>query len=247
MNAGRLKMILVAGLLALGLTGTSGQTSEEWFRRGSETYHARDFIASVAAFRQSVAQRPGAGALQNLGLAEWQSGNVGEAVLAWERAGWLDPANRAARSNLEFAREKAQLEAPELRWYEVPSSWLSANAWAWITSLALWFTTGIIVLPIVLRKRRTTWQQALAAAGLVVFLISVPAQVGVWTRSRIGFVTGKGVTLRLTPTIEAEAVTQLAPGEPVRWLRARGNYLLVQTSRNIGWLEKHEIGLVCPR
>ena len=185
--------------------------------------------------------------LQNLGLAEWQNGNVGEAILAWERACWLDPANRAAKLNLEFARKNAQLASAELAWYEVPSTWLSPDSWAWIASLALWFTVGIIIVPGVLRKRRTTWQQALAAAGLVVFLISVPAQVGVRTRSRIGFVTGKGVALRLTPTLEAEALTQLAPGEPVLCVRARGNYLFVRTSRSKGWLEKNEIGLVCPR
>lgn len=241
------KLILATTLLMLALAEGRGQTPEEWFRRGNEAYHARDFVASAQAFRQCIAQQPGAGVLQNLGLAEWRSGNVGEAVLAWERAGWLDPANRAAKSNLEFARENAQLEAPELAWYEVPSTWLSADAWAWIASLALWFTVGIIIVPVVLRKRRTTWQQALAAAGLVVFLISVPAQVGVWTRSRIGFVTGKGVALRLTPTVEAETLTPLAPGEPVRWVRARGNYLFVRTSRSNGWLEKKDIGLICPK
>jgi tetratricopeptide (TPR) repeat protein len=239
-------LILAAAVFTLGLVEGSAQTAGEWFRRGGEAYHARDFIASAQAFRQCVAQQPGAAALLNLGLAEWQSGNVGEAVLAWERAGWLDPANRAAKSNLEFARENAQLEAPELAWFEVPSTWLSADAWAWIASLALWFTVGIIIVPAVLRQRRTTWQQALAAAGLVIFLISVPAQVGVWTRSRIGFVTTKGVALRLTPTLEAEAVTQVAPGEPIRWLRARGNYLLLRTSRSSGWLEKTDIGLICP-
>jgi tetratricopeptide (TPR) repeat protein len=222
-------------------------SSSELFQRGSEAYRAKDFAAAVEAFRGCVVQQPGAGVLQNLGLAEWQSGNVGEAVLAWERAGWLDPANRAAKINLEFARANAQLAAPELAWYEVPSTWLSADSWAWLASLALWFTAGIIIVPVVLRKRRTTWQQALAAAGLVVFLISVPAQLGVWTRSRIGFVIGKGVALRLTPTLDAETLTQLAPGEPVRWVRARGNYLFVRTSRSNGWLEKKELGLVCPR
>jgi hypothetical protein len=239
--------IFTFALVGFSLFAGASSSSSELFLRGSDAYRAGNFAASARAFRACVAQQPGSGALQNLGLAEWQNGNVGEAVLAWERAGWLDPANRAAKLNLEFAREHAQLEAPELAWYEVPSTWHSAEAWAWIASVALWFTAGIIIVPVVLRKRRTTWQQALAAAGLVVFLVSVPAQVGVWTRSHIGFVTGKGVALRLTPTLEAETLTPLAPGEPVRWVRARGNYLFVRTSRSNGWLEKKEIGLVCPR
>ncbi|MBI3850687.1 MAG: hypothetical protein HY298_10515 [Verrucomicrobia bacterium] len=239
--------ILTVTLLGLGLFNGSGQSPEECFQRGTEAYRVKDFIAAASAFRECAQRQPGAGALQNLGLAQWQNGNVGEAVLAWEQARWLDPANRAAKSNLEFARKNAQLASPELAWYEVPSTWLSANAWAWIASLALWFTVGIIIVPGVLRKRRTNLQQALAAAGLVALLLSVPVQVGVWTRSHLGFVTGKGVALRLTPTLEAETLTQLAPGEPVRWVRKRGNYFFVRTSRSAGWLEKKELGLVCPR
>ena len=247
MTAVNRMLIFAVMLLGFGSSHGSGQSSSELFQRGREAYRAADFVTAAKAFRECVVQHPGAGALQNLGLAEWQSGHVGEAVLAWERACWLDPANRAVKLNLEFARKNAQLASSELAWYEVPSTWLSANSWAWIASLALWFTVGIIIVPGVFRKRRTTWQQALATAGLVVFLISVPAQVGVWTRSRTGFVTGKGVALRLTPTLDAETLTQLAPGEPVRWVRARGNYLFVRTSRSAGWLEKKELGLICPR
>lgn len=247
MIAGGRMFILGFALLGFGFSGGSSRLPEECFQRGLEAYRAGDFFAAANAFRECAGRRPSAGTLQNLGLAEWQNGNVGEAVLAWERACWLDPANRAAELNLEFARKHAQLAAPELEWYEAPSTWLSANSWAWLASLALWFTAGMIIAPGVLRKRRTTWQQALVAAGLAVLLISIPVQVGVWTRSHIGFVTGRGAALRLTPTREAESLIQLAPGEPVRWVRTRGNYLYVRTSRSAGWLEKKELSLVCPR
>jgi predicted oxidoreductase len=53
--------------------------------------------------------------------------------------------------------------------------------------------------------------------------------------------------LRLTPTHEAQAVTRMAAGEPARWLRARGNYVLIRTSRAIGWVEREQFGLTCPK
>ena len=81
----------------------------------------------------------------------------------------------------------------------------------------------------------------------MVFLLSVPAQIGVHTRSRIGFILQKDTPLRLTPTLEAQAVTRLAPGEPARWVRARGNYVLIRTSRTRGWIEREQLGLICPR
>ena len=102
-------------------------------------------------------------------------------------------------------------------------------------------------LPGILRRRKATWQQAIAAVGLMVFLLSVPALFGIQTRSRLGFVLQKDTPLRLTPTLEAQAVTRLAAGEPARWVRARGNYVLVRTSRTLGWVEQKQLGLICPR
>jgi hypothetical protein len=103
------------------------------------------------------------------------------------------------------------------------------------------------LLPGILRQRKATWHQAIAALALMVFLLSIPALFGVQTRSRIGFVLQKDTPLRLTPTVEAQAVTRLAPGDPGRWVRARGNYVLIRTSRTLGWVEADQFGLTCPR
>lgn len=231
-------MTLIAGAVA---------TPEELFRLGTETYRAGDFAPAAKWFGESAVRQPSSGAWQNVGLAEWQGGHVGEAILAWERAVWLEPANRAARENLQFARKTVQLDAPILAWHEVPSAWLSVNTWAWLGGVSLWVAVGLITVPGFLRRPRATWSQALAATGLTIFLLSLPAQIGAYTRTRIGYVVGPGATLRLSPTRDAETVTQLAPGEPARLERARGNYLYVRTNRSAGWLERDQFELVCPR
>ena len=159
----------------------------------------------------------------------------------------MDPFNESTRSNLRFARKAAQLEAPELSWDEVVSSWLPVNWWAWTAGLSLWVAVGMGTLPGVLRLPKAGWHQALAAFGVMVFLLSVPAHLGVYTRSRMGFVLQKETQLRLTPTAEAQALTQLAAGEPARFVRARGNYVLVRTSRASGWIDRAQFGLICPR
>ncbi len=240
-------MFFIVALLGFGLSAGAGPSTDELFRRGMETYRAGDFATAAKWFGDCVARQPSSGAWQNLGLAEWQSGRVGEAILAWERATWLDPANRAARTNLRFARKTAQLDAPILAWNEVPSTWLSVNAWAWLGGVSLWVAVGLMTLPGIFRRPRATWPQALAASGLAIFLLSLPAQIGAHTRARIGFVIGPGAALRLSPTRDAETVTQLAPGEPVRRERARGNYVFVRTNRSAGWLERGQFELVCPR
>jgi tetratricopeptide (TPR) repeat protein len=228
------------------LLASAAQVSDASFIAGTQTFKDADFERSAAAFRQSAALQPASGTLQNLGLAEWQQGKVGAAILAWEQALWLDPFNQSARVNLRFARKAAQLEAPDLSWNEVVSAWLPINWWAWLAGMSLWLAVGMGTLPGVLRQPKAAWHQALAAFGVMVFLLSVPAHLGVHSRSHLGFVLNKETPLRMTPTLEAQAITRLSAGEPVRSLRTRGNYVLVRTSRSTGWLARDKFSLICP-
>ena len=236
-------LLLVGCIWPSAVSALSAQTL---FQAGVIAYRANDYARSAEAFRQSVALQPASGALHDLGMAEWQCHHSGPAILAWEQALWLDPFNQSVRQNLHFARKSAQLEAPDLAWYEVISTWLPASWWAWIAGASLWLAVGIVLLPDILRRRKATWHQAIAAVALMVFLLSVPAHLGVETRSRLGFVLQKNTPLRLTPTHEAQTVTSLAAGEPARRIRARGNYLLIRTSRGLGWVERDQFGLTCP-
>ena len=222
-------------------------TQDTLFQSGVSAYRAADYTRAAEAFRQSVTLQPASGVLQDLGNAEWQCRRTGEAILAWEQALWLDPFNEAARQNLRFARKTAQIEAPELAWYEVISTWLPVTWWAWIAGGSLWLAVGMGALPGILRRRKATWHQAIAALALMVFLLGIPALFGVQTRARIGFVLEQDTPLRLTPTLEAQAVTRLAPGEPARWVRARGRYVLIRISRTLGWIEQDQFGLICPK
>lgn len=216
------------------------------FQTGVAAYRAADYSVAAAAFRQSVALQPASGALQALGNAEWQQRRTGDAILAWEQALWLDPFNESARQNLRFVRKTAQLEAPELAWYEVISTWLPVSWWAWIAGGSLWLAVAMVLLPGILRRRKATWHQAIAAVALMVFLLSIPALLGVQTRARIGFVLEQDTPLRLTPTLEAQSITRLAPGDPARSVRVRGRYILIRTSRTVGWIEQDQFGLTCP-
>ena len=234
-------------LLFLCAFHASAATIADRFSAGLEAYQAGDFAQAARAFRDCASAQPASGTFQNLGNAEWQRGRTGHAILAWEQALWVNPFERNARNNLRFARETAQLEAPELAWYEVGSAWLPAHWWAWIAAGSLWLVVGTLTLPAILRWRKSPGQQAIAALGLAVFLLSIPAHAGVQTRSRVGFVLEKDTPLRLTPTAEAEAVSRLAAGEPGRRVRARGNYLFIRTSRGAGWVERGQFALVCAK
>jgi len=237
---------LMLGLLA-GAGRVSAASMEDWFRDGTAAYAVGDYAQAARAFSTAASQKPGSGTLQNLGNAEWQRGRTGPAILAWEQALWLNPFNGSAKSNLRYARRAAQLESPDLTWYEVVSSWLPVTWWAWIAGVSFWLAVGIGALPGLLRFRKLVWHQAVAAFALAVFLLSVPAQVGVDTRSRLGFVLQRDTPLRLTPTEEAQFITRLPAGEPARLQQVRGAFALVRTGHTRGWVERNQFALMCPR
>lgn len=233
---------IIFALLALGAPSFAADA----FTSGTVAFRNGDYAAAAKSFSELSSQQPTAGAFQNLGLAEWQRGHRGQAVLAWERALWVDPFNAASRENLRYARKAAQLEAPQLAWHEVASTWLPVNAWAWLAAASLWLAVAMVMLPNILRWRRRTWHQAVAALALAVFLVCIPALLGVNTRARIGFVMERNTPLRLTPTRDAQTVTMLGAGEPARIERKRGSYLLVRTSFSRGWIESTQFGRICP-
>ena len=247
---GRAARLACAFLLALAAwvlvpQWAGAAAADALFRYGTNTYAAAEYAQAAGAFAQAASLRPASGTLQNLGNAEWLRGRTGFAILAWEQSLWVDPFNPKARANLHYGRRAAQLESPDLSWYEVVASWLPANWWAWVAGLSLWMAVGISAVPGIMRWRKAAWHQALAALGLAVFLLSVPAHLGVETRARLGFVVQKDTPLRMTPTAEAQFITRLPAGEPGRLERQRGRYLLIRTSHTAGWVERDQFRLIC--
>ncbi len=242
-----IQLLLSVGVLLGYCYEARGSDVANLLKRGVAAYEQKDFLLASKLFAESAAAGTSAGAFQNLGNAEWQNAHTAEAIVAWERALLLNPRSSDVQNNLKFARESAQLESPEMTWCEVTASWLPSRIWAWLACGSLWFAVGAMIVPGVLRWRRSATHQAVIALSLGLLLLTLPANYGVVTRSHIGFVLKRETPLRLTPTAEAEASTKLAAGEPGRVLRERGKYLLIRARRTTGWVERECFTFVTPR
>ena len=215
-----------------------------FFANGLVAARAGNFPDAAAAFECELKSQPSSGGLVNLGGVEWQRGRAGAAILAWERAAWIDSFDESVKQNLKFARAVAQVDAPELRWHEQLSTWLPGNWWLWMAGAGLWLAAGALVLPRVFRRKKSGGQQMLVAFGVVVFIFALVANIGVVSRTDIGFVLKKNTPLRLTPTGGSELISTLPAGEPVRRVKVRGNYLFIRTPMAAGWVEQGQVGFV---
>ncbi len=233
------------GLLVLIFTAHLGlAATNDFFANGLAVARAGNYSEAVTAFELEVQRQPSSGALVNLGIAQWQQGRAGAAMRAWERAAWLDPFDARAQQNLKFARAVAQVDAPELRWHEKVSTWLPGNWWLWLAGAGLWLAAGALVLPRVFRRKKSGGQQMLVAFGVIIFIFALVANVGVVSRTDIGFVLKKNAPLRLTPTGGSELISTLPAGEPVRRVKVRGNYFFIRTPMTAGWVERGQVGMV---
>ncbi len=237
----RFKKYLAVTLTLLAIAHHCFAAGEASFQAGRAAYEAGQFDLAARAFSDSLVKQPAAGTLLNLGLAQWQQGRTGEAILAWERAAWLNPFDGNARNNLSYARETTSVNPLELTWCEQFSIWLPVNLWTAIAAGSLWLAVAMVTLPGFLRMPKAGWHQTVASLALGVFLLSLAPAIGIVTRAKIGIVIEKNTALRLTPTQAAEVIAALPPGEPVRELRQRGNYLFVHTQNGNGWVERRQV------
>jgi hypothetical protein len=242
--AGLSGWLVLAGLICFLNAGHAA--TNDFFARGVELSRAGQFPEASVSFESSAQVQPAAGTLVDLGLAEWRRGRAGAAILAWEQARWIDPFDARALGNLKFARQAAQVDEPQLKWFEAVSAWLPPNAWAWLTGVTLWLAVGLVLLPGIFRRPKAGWHQWLAALALGGFFLSLTADGGTLSRTHLGFVVRKNAPLQLTPTQGGEIITTLAAGEPVRKGVTRGNYVYVRTLGGAGWLDRADFRLVCP-
>jgi hypothetical protein len=238
-------LCLASALMVAAVPADGGSAVTPAFRQGFEAYAAGAYDLAATRFRELAAQMPAAGTYHNLGNTEWQRGKAGEAILAWEKAQWLDPHNANTRANLRFARQKAQLPSPALAWYEICSTWLSSKSWAILATTTLWVSVALVLLPAILRWRKADWHHAVGAACLGAFILTLPALIGVATRSRMGVIRVQDTALRLTPTRDAQVLGKLPAGEMARVEMTRGGYFYVRTGSDAaGWVQRAEFGLI---
>ena len=79
--------------------------------QANAAYQRDDFNSALSLYEQA-AKEDGTSSLlyYDMGNTHYRLGNMGKAVLCYERALLLDPSNDDARTNLEFVNDKLQLK-----------------------------------------------------------------------------------------------------------------------------------------
>jgi tetratricopeptide (TPR) repeat protein len=227
--------VVVSMLLALvaagGLAASTPEEERALFERGAQEYAARQFVEAERSFGEITRIAPDApDAWANFGTVAWAAGDTAAAVVGWQRALRLEPLARDVRSRLGL------IESIDLRSH----AWVPPMSMMLIAILIAVLWVGAWLLALVRAAGRTAIPRNLIAFAAMSAILLIAG--GILLDERLAAknlsVVGETTMLRALPALAGDAVLNVHPGEIVRTLSRRGEWILVQLDGGReGWIE----------
>lgn len=161
-------------------------------QQADSAYNKENYREAIALYLQSVSEEgKSSTAYYNLGNAYFRNDNLGKAVLSYERALKLDPANKDARQNLDFVKSRIQ-DRPEddtsffTALHRSTVSTFHPDTWAWIAfavflllagSAALYMFSNNVLL------RKTGFFGGAVLLFIFIYVLTVAADAAATARS----------------------------------------------------------------
>lgn len=138
-----------------------------------------DYSAAISAYQSIPAFEKKPKVLYNLGNAYFQSGQLGRAILNFERAFRLAPSNKSIQHNLAIAKAKIQNPYSDTsffmkRWWIQIFSFFSPNVWAVI----LWLLAFLLAFAFAWRKKKSFAKWTLPLFTVLFMLVATVLYLG---------------------------------------------------------------------
>ena len=239
---------IAAVALANGVVAYAAATEDNptaLFFRANALYSAEQYAEASALYEKVIAAGVESGAVHfNLGNAYFKAGDVGRAVLSYERAARMIPSDPDLAANLAYARELAgdapvdslitRVLFPLAGRLDTERLLLLAALGWWTMLLSLAVSRLVPAVESPLR-----WTAAVAAVILVVGLSSAAYRYRTIELPRWGVVTATAeTTVRYEPSASGTAFFAARPGTVLRVLGEREGWLQVAgRDGRRGWIE----------
>lgn len=247
----------------------SKTTARACWDAGIEAYSNKDYAAAVEAFENIVAlDYASAEVYYNLanayfrlgqqrtnGARNYSNGELGQAVLNYERALKLDPTMENARYNLDIAKEltndtEAVPEGFITRVWRTLAGGLTTNAWATI-SLVMLFMTVVLALVYLLHSSLALRKVAfsLAVVSLLVFILSTALSLtqlsAVTDDSRAVIVVNDTTPVHASPDSGSKIIRQPSQGVTVVVERVEDDWTEVRfADGEEGWVRTSSVEVI---
>jgi hypothetical protein len=238
------------------------ESLERMFASANEAYFHGDLPRAAAQYQRLIdASVHDPDVYFNLGLTRARLGQLGQAVLCFERSLWLRAGDETVEAELSAVRAKlggrraeregeamVQARPPMVQALLGPFS-ADFLAWALIACDALFFTL-LLIRP---RIRGEAWRLGLAIAIPLIALLLIGSALGLGVKTGAfaegasAIVLREGAQLREGPDPHAEVRAVAHEGDGARASRREGAFVHVQLAEGPrGWIDQRDLGMIRP-
>lgn len=252
------RTFIITFVLLMFVCGVQAAPVDVAFDAANRAFGTGKYSEAIAGYEKIVKENGySASVLFNLGNAYYRNGQVGLAILNYERALRLSPRDPDIHANLKYARTQSGLPQPSERWWQVVLKSLTPSQWAWASSFAF---TLLCVLWIV-RLLRPGWLQRFGVSaalqtpawrfllfvnGVMLFLLVACGAMSTQDRHE-AIVVAKQAALLVSPFDKSESLVTIPEGESVSAEKKYGDYILVRYEKGkSGWVSQSQITPVEP-
>ena len=229
------------------------QDNETVFGAANEDYKNGKFDTAISKYQQLLSDGYVSPSLHyNLGNSYYKKGELGYAVLHYEKSLLLQPNDDEVLFNLEKANRKQVDEIVQIpsfflqRWWSGIRKWMSSGMWTGFGLLLFWTGIGGLIYWLV-GGDRTKKKKAFIAGLILTFLSLIPILLGRssymnQTRNNFAVVTKKEANFNISADTESETLQTIHEGLKVEIMdKIEDVYKIKLPNGDEGWVNSSVI------
>jgi tetratricopeptide (TPR) repeat protein len=233
-------VLIVSAIVSLAAASAAFGQVDARFAKANQEYAAGQFKEAIDDYEAVVrAGQSTANLFYDLGNAYFRAGDLGRAILNYERALALDQRHAEADANLRIARDEARaLELASTR-VERALRFMNLNQYALTAAIAFWIGAfGLTAL--FFAQRRALGLMTMSILALAIAALATAAIIWVDRGNKgsaLAIVTDTDTEARVATADNANRVLALPAGSEIRILSKRGDWIYAALPNNLqGWI-----------
>ncbi|MCF7886575.1 MAG: tetratricopeptide repeat protein [Candidatus Marinimicrobia bacterium] len=256
MNRRAIQSIIVILLLFNGLQYAQEASLESAFQKGNQLYNQKNYTEAIQNYKKVLRAGYESGKLYyNLGNAYYKNGEIGKAILNYERARKFLPDDKNIEFNLELARLKIKdkIDRPSefiiFRWIQEGIDNLTATGWALVFSITIFIISVIYAIQSLSSSERIrNITRPLMTSFVLILLLSIYPlyyQHKMQNRKDRGIILKEEIETVAAPQRGSTTLFLIHKGTKVKIIDRDDNWLKIELiDGKQGWIESEAIGII---
>ena len=183
------RIIYICLLLALPMLSMAQDVTKPTKKQGDDAYAAQNYSEAINIYESVLVEQGGSLAIYyNLGNAYYRNNQLGKAILNYERALRIEPADVDSKVNLEFVQTRIKDKVPH---DEIPFYKRWWNAFAGIFSIDTWAVLGVIMfvgtlVALFFYFFRNDLRKITLTSAIICFLFTILANILAYSLKNVG-------------------------------------------------------------